>query len=121
MSLQVLTKELLLAGTTVPEERVAVPQLSGMVIVRGLTAFQRDEFEASVLIQKGTTRRVKTQNLRAKLIALTAYGNDGHRLFSENDITKIGAVRADVVELLFDAAMRLSGMTDNDVDELAKN
>ena len=42
-------------------------------------------------------------------------------MFTDDDVGQLGAVRADVIERLFDVAMRLSGMTPGDVDELAKN
>ena len=117
-----LSRDQFFAGSTLPQETVTVPQLGGELIVRGLTGFARDRFEASMVMQpRGGTRQVKTENIRAKLVALTVVGDDGTLLFTDDDVSAIGAVRADVIELLFDVAMRLSGMTPADVDELSKN
>jgi hypothetical protein len=43
---------------------------------------------------------------------------DGSRTFSDADVIALGEARADVIDRLFGIAQRLSGMRDEDVDEL---
>ena len=72
-----LTRDALVAGTDLPQETVAVPQLGGEVIVRGLTGAQRDAFEASMVVQKGGTRSVKVDNIRSRLLVRTIVDETG--------------------------------------------
>lgn len=113
-----LSKDALLAATTLPREQVQVPELGGAVVVQGLTAAQRDTFEASLFTRKGKHREENLANMRARLLALCLVDERGQRLFSDADTTALGAVRADVANRLFDVAMRLSGLREEDVDEL---
>jgi hypothetical protein len=55
----VLTRDLILNATELPQERVEVPQLGGEVIVWGLTAAERDRFEGAMTLVKGMPRTLK--------------------------------------------------------------
>lgn len=117
---ELLTKERLLAATAVPEERVIIPELGCTAIVRGLTGDQRDDFEAGLVQGRGRRRDVNMKNLRGKLVARTVVDESGQRLFTDAEAVQLGTVRADVLNRLFTAAQRLSGLSQEDVDELGK-
>jgi len=102
-------------------EDVEVPEWGGVVRVRGLTGAERDAFEESIMDQRGKKFRVLLQNLRAKLVALSIVDEAGKRLFSEGDVGKLGTKSAAALQRVFEAAQRLSGISDEDVDELVKN
>ena len=114
-------RDLLLSATKLPEELVALPELgpSVVVTVRGMTGAQRDAFEASCFEGRGKRRDFSMKNVRAKLVAACCYEN-GQRAFSDDDVEAIGNVRADVIDRLFGVAQRLSGMKDEDVEELGR-
>lgn len=107
-----------LLRASLPQETVYVKELKDSVIVRGMTGRERDAFEASCLVAKGRKREINTLDMRAKLVALCCIDEKGQRLFSDEDVAVLGDVRADVIDRLFSVAQRLSGLRDEDVDEL---
>ena len=111
-----LSRADILKATAPPREAVHV--LDGTVLVRGMTGAERDAFEASCFEGRGKKRDFNMRNLRAKLVAYCCIDDEGRRLFTDEDVIALGAVRADVIDKLFGVAQRLSGMRDEDVDEL---
>lgn len=114
----ILSRADILKATTTPREVVVVKELGGEVIVRGMTGIERDAFESSCFEGRGKKRDFNMRNLRAKLVAYCCVDEQGHRLFSDEDVIALGQVRADVIDRLFGVAQRLSGMNDGDIDEL---
>lgn len=96
-------------------KNVAVPEWGGVLCVRGLTARERDHFEASI----GASANL--DNLRARLVVLTICDTEGERVFKDSDAIELGKKNAQVVNRLFDIARSMSGMSDEDVQELEKN
>jgi hypothetical protein len=117
----VLTREAILAAPDIQQEVVAVPEWGGDVIVRGLSGAQRDAFEASVVEQKGKKTEMKLDNIRARLVALSVVDEKGKLLFSDKDVVALGKKSARPLQRLWDKARELSGLSDDDVEELAKN
>ena len=116
-----LTRDAILQADDLPAEDVEVPEWGGTVRVRGLTGAERDAFEASIVEQRGKTTHFKMENLRARLVALSVVGEDGKRIFSDSDVKALGRKSAVALQRVFKAAQRLSGLTAEDVEELAKN
>jgi len=116
-----LTRDEILQVQDLPVEDVHVPEWGGWVRVRGLTAEERDRFEASILEGQGKHARVKMENIRAKLVAMTVVDEEGNRLFTDEDVAALAKKSAAAVQRVFDVAMRLSGLTEAAVEELAKN
>ena len=113
-----LSRADLLAACELPRETVHVPELNGDVIVQGMSGVQRDAWEASLVEGRGKKRRMNTANIRAKLVAQCCVDDHGDRLFTDADVTQLGNSRVDVLNRLFSVAQRLSGVSDEDVDEL---
>lgn len=113
-------REAILGATSPPTEAVDLrPMLDLTVQVRGMTGSERDAFEASCIEGRGKKRDLNMKNLRAKMVAFCCVDEQGHRVFSDGaDVLALGAVRADVVDRLFGVAQRLSGMREEDADEL---
>jgi hypothetical protein len=114
-----LTREAILGARDRETVEVAVPEWGGTVLVRGLSAGQKDDFELSVIGPLGGERNLA--NLRARLCARCMVDADGQPLFGEVDVAALGERSAAAIERVFNAARRLSGMSDADVAELAKN
>lgn len=114
----------------ITEEDVPVPEWGGKVRVRGLTGEQRDEFEGSIIVEKrdpdrkGKTKSsVEHRRLRAKLVVKSVVHppdspQAGQPMFDETDIGWIAAKSAAALDRVFSTAQRLSGMSDEDVDDL---
>ena len=110
-----LNREDILNVVDLDVKTVEVKEWNGSVNVRGLTARERDSFEASI----GASANL--DNLRARLVVLTLVDEDGKRLFKDADAKALGEKNAEVVNKLFDVARQMSGMTDADVNELEGN
>lgn len=104
-------------------ELVEVPEWGGSVYVRSLTGTERDSFEADMVSAtgKGGTREANFENLRAKLVARTACDEDGKSLFSLKDLEKLGNKNAAALDRLYDVGARLSGLKEEDKEELLDN
>jgi hypothetical protein len=116
-----LGKADILAAQDLQYEDVAVPEWGGTVRVRGLTGRERDAFEAAVASARGKDVKLNLQNVRARLAALSVVDADGARVFDERDINALGDKSAQALERVFQAAMRLSGLTPGDVKDLTEN
>lgn len=116
-----LSKDAILGAQDVATEIVEVPEWGGSVRVRGLTGSERDAFEGETIERNGRSVRTNTRNLRARLVVLSVIDENGQRLFSYHDIDALGEKSARALDRIFAVAMRLSGLREEDVEELAGN
>jgi hypothetical protein len=114
-----LTRDAFLAPRALKRETVLTPD--GPVIVQELTGAERDSFERGCVKRNGKKAETDLTNLRAKLLVLALRDDNGDRLLRDGDVEAIGRLPASVVQPLFEAAMRLSGISDEDVEELVGN
>lgn len=125
----ILTREQILEAQDLQKELVEVPEWGGAVYVRALTGTERDAFEQSMIemrtVRRGrreeTVRELRLQNLRARLCAMTICDENGNRLFTDADIQLLGQKSASALNRVFEVAQRLSGLRDEDVEELVGN
>ncbi len=117
-----LTRTLILEVPDLVTEEVSVPEWGGTVLVRGLTGAERDRLESSIIERKGRKGyELNTQNIRAKLVAGTVIDENGDLLFSYEDIGSLTQKSAVALQRVVEVAQRLSGMSEQDVEELVKN
>jgi hypothetical protein len=116
-----LTRDAILQAEDLPKELVLIPEWNGEVYVRALTGAERDAFEQSIVEQKGKSTKMNLSNLRAKLVALTVVDEAGKRIFSDRDAELLGQKSAIAINRVFEVAQRLSGLSQEDVEELTKN
>ena len=116
-----LNKEQIKTVSDLETQDIEVPEWGGVVRLKSLTGAERDRFEASVVQGQGRNTTVNMQNLRAKLVAQSAIGEDGKPLFTEDDVKWLGEKSAKALNRLFNAAQQLSGLSESDVKELAGN
>lgn len=114
-----LSREAFLAPRTLKRERVET--IDGPVVVQELTAKERDAFERSCVKPDGKKTKDDMTNLRAKLLILAVRDDNGDRLLQDGDLESVGRLPASVVQPLFEAAARLSGISNEDVEELVGN
>lgn len=117
----ILSKDDILKAEDLPREVVEVPEWGGAVLVRGLSASERDHFESSIVELRGKERKIHLEDIRAKLASLTMIDEQGNRLFSDHEVAALGKKSAQAVQRVFDAAQRLSGISSQDVEEYTKN
>lgn len=116
-----LNRDEILKLNDLPVEEVYVPEWDAWVRVRGLTGAERDRFEQSIVEQRGKATRMNLRNIRAKLVALTVVDEQGNRVFSDEDAEALGRKSASALNRVFEVAQRLSGLRQEDVEELAGN
>ena len=121
-----LTRDAILAARDIETEEVAVPQWGGTVMVRGMTGTERDAFEAGLIVEtKGRRKRggdpeVNLKNARAKLCVCCIVDENGSRVFRMEDAKALGQKSGAAIDLIYDVAMRLSGISEDDVQDLAE-
>lgn len=118
---KLLTRDEILQANDLQTEEVEVPEWGGSVLVRGMTGTERDAFEESIIEVKGKKQNINMQNLRAKLISKTVVDENGNPIFTPGDVDALGKKSAAALSRVFAVAQRLSGMSDEDLDELTKN
>lgn len=115
----VLDREQILAAADAVFESVSVPEWGGEVRVRSLTGWERDQYEASITVQQGGGKiKMNLLNARAKIAALTIVDEDGNRQFSDDDAIELGKKSSTALNRVFEVATRISGLTEEDVQEL---
>jgi hypothetical protein len=119
-----------------PWERVDLPEFGPgkYWIVQGMGGTERDAWEKSLIKGRGKKRDIETENVRAKLVVKTvkqppddfdSSSGKGEaprmpRLFQDSDATMVGQARVDVLTRVYEVAQRLSGVSDEDADELER-
>lgn len=102
-------------------EDVPVPEWGGEVRIISLTGVGRDDFEASVVEDRGKDVKVNTRNLRAKLVAATATDESFNLLFTPDQVSALGEKNGAILDRLFTVAQRLAGMSKSDVEQMVGN
>lgn len=118
----ILSREDILSVQDRSIEKIEVPEWKGYVHVRSLTGFERDRYETSLMVGTGKKQRVTLENARAKLCALTLCDQTGQNLlFSESDVIALGRKNAGALQRIFEKAQELSGLTEEDIEEMTEN
>jgi len=115
----VLKRDEILQAADIQKEVVSVPEWGGDVYVKGMTGAERDKFESSMVTIRGKDREMNLANIRAKLASMTICDEAGVRLFKEEDVQALSRKSASALQRIFEVAQRLSGIGDEDVEELA--
>lgn len=122
-----LNKEQILSTSDLQIKKVHVPEWNGDVYVRSLTGTERDKWEKDgLVITQGAKQvipqmRPRMDNTRARLVVLTCCDEQGNRLFSDDDIEVLGRKNSAALSLLYNVAASLSGITEEDLEDLLKN
>ena len=115
--MSLLTKEAILSANDRKTEDVSVPEWGGTVRVATMSASERDKWEAETY----GDGKPKTEDFRARFVALCLVGEDGKRLFTDKEVGELGKKSAAALQRVFTAAQKLNALTDDAVEELEKN
>jgi len=116
-----LTKEQILRVKDIETRTVHVPEWGGDVLVRSLSATERDYFESKLVDQSGGKVRANLQNIKARLASMAIVDEDGNRVFTEQEIAILGTKSAAALNRISEAITDMSGISKKDMDELAGN
>lgn len=118
-----LSAEEILGADDLGYEDVPVPEWGGTVRVRELPGTERDKFEAQFVGKDGASIRAEgLEGFRARLAAAAIVDADGKPLFrSAAETKRLGEKSAAALQRVVDVAMRLAGLTGQDVEDLTGN
>ena len=115
-------KAQILAADDLQLEAIDLPTWgSPPVFVRVMTGTERDNFEQSMIDQRGKSFAQNLANIRAKLAALCLVNASGERVFTDAEIEQLGGKSSVELNRIFEVARRLNHLSNGDIDELAKN
>lgn len=116
----ILSRDQILNVDDTVYKEVDVPEWGGSIRLRSLTGAQRDKIEQDSVVQRGRKTSMNMVNFRAKIIAASAVDEAGQLLFVEKDVIALGKKAAGVLDRLSEVASKLSGMTEDDIEELTE-
>jgi len=120
-----LRKRILAApdATQEPLTPVEAPEwgLPGGLFVRVMSGTERDAWESSLVGGTGKNRKADLANIRAKLVATCLCDAAGGRVFMQADVVALGRKSSKPLDRIFSVCQKVNGLSDDDVDELAKN
>jgi hypothetical protein len=116
-----LTRDSILNAKDLKRELVKVPEWGGEVYVRCMTGSERDNFESEAYQVRGKSVDINKDNFRARLLVRVLVDEKGERIFSDQDVAALGDKSGKALDRLFSAAMRVNGLSRDDVEELTKN
>lgn len=116
-----LTRDQILGADDRKTREVEVIEWGGTVLIRTLSGKERDKFEASLQVTRGTKTKQNFENFRARLIALCIVNDSGERLFADSDVVLLGDKSVAALQRVFNACNEMNGLSDEDVDELTKD
>lgn len=116
-----LTREQIKAKRSVmPREPLSIPELGDdPIYISKLSAAGRDKFEQ--MVTGGKSGQVNLDNIRARFMALVCVDEAGKRLFEDSDAEWLGELDTDVVQKVVDKGFEINGISNNAVEEAAKN
>lgn len=100
---------------------VECPEWGGTIRLSSISGRQRDDYEQSMVEQRGNDRKINMRNARAKLVILCAVDENGEKLFTAEDLRWLSAKNARPLDRLFSAAQDLVGLTESDMKDLTEN
>lgn len=103
-----------------PVVEFEVPEWNTSVRLRGMTGTDRDAFEAHVTKggQEGTMNII---GMRAKMVAACMVNENGERIVSPMEESKLGQKSAAALDRVFTKCMELNGMSAEDKEALEEN
>ena len=119
---KMLNRTEILEASDIKVQEVAVPEWgeNAAVYVKGMNGAERDKFEGSLITMRGKDKQMNMANIRAKLASMSVCDEKGKRLFNENDVQALSQKSAAALQRVFAVAQKLSGISDEDVEELAE-
>lgn len=127
---KLLTANDIIGAKDLVDERVEVPEWGGDVILRSLSALDREEVEAETteietkFDEKGAIRFVPHLNpvrARAKFLARAIVDEDGNRIFDEKQLEGLAKKAEGPLDRLYRRARELSAVALPDAEAAEKN
>lgn len=107
------------------KETVSVPEWKCEVLVKSISAAERDEFEQQIVEMRQAGKKAQVSfnrtNIRARLVVKAVVNEQGERVFSDAQSDALGQKNAAAIDRIYAVASRLAGISKEDEEELGKN
>ena len=113
-----LDKKAILAAQDETVISLNVPEWGGEIGIRAMTVGERDAYENEFMDAKAQNRGV--ENFRSKFLIATICNEDGEPIFTRKDLDQLAKKSITVVNRVWNAAMAHNALSNEDVEELAK-
>ena len=113
-----------LSSNALPTDYAVLPRRKIRIKVRGIRSRERAEIEKRLEERKGTKKQTKEMNLALFREWLIIYGSikeNGDQLFGTEHLNALRNMPSEDIVAIADAIMKLSGMSEDDVEELVGN
>ena len=112
----ILSRQQILDADDRKKITVEVPEWGGQVIISTMSGAMRDQWEQS--LQK---TNFSMENMRARFLVAVAVDEVGNPLFTLADVEALGGKSSAALTRCMLAAQELNALTNNELEELAKN
>ena len=112
-----LTKEQIFSASDANLLKLHVPEWKGDVYVRVMTVGERDAYEN----EWQRKRETGVDDFRTKFLVRCLVNESGERLFDNGDVQRLSQKSAKVMNRIWLAAMEHNNLSDESIEELAKN
>jgi hypothetical protein len=118
-----LTKQQILSSDDIKIEEIDMRRFGwpGTVHVCGLTGSAHSAWERSLVRYDKGKAKPTLDNARAKLLVRCIVNEQRQPIFEETDIERLSTKSCEAISHLYDVARRLSGLREEDAEELTKN
>ena len=113
-----LDKKAILASKDETVVSLDVPEWGGEIGIRAMTVGDRDQYENEFLQAKAKDKGV--ENFRTKFLIACICDEEGNPIFKRSDIDALAQKSIKVVNRVWNAAMSHNALSNEDVEELAK-
>lgn len=117
MSKANLTAAAILAAEDTSTKEISIPEWGGKVFIRTMNGQERDTWEVYAQAQMQSD----TVNIRARLAAICLCDDTGKRLFTNADTVKLAEKSGAALDRIYEAAVRLNGLSGEEVERIEKN
>lgn len=116
-----LTKEQIVNKNDLPTQVVEVPEWGGEVEIRCFTAEQRDRLESALLNENKDGKTPDITNHRVRVVSEAIIDENGNQVFSADDVVALSKKSFVAINKVYKAAIKLSKMRKQDIEEDEKN
>ena len=117
----ILNMKQILSADDLESQTMTIPEWGGEVIIRTMTEADRSKIEASVIQQNGSNQSVNMERYKVKIVVASLVDEEGKRLFTQKSIDALRQKSARPINRIVNAAQKLNGISDDDVEELMGN
>ena len=117
MTKENLSAAAILAADDITIRPLKIPEWGGTIHIRTMTGQERDTWEVYAQSQM----QADSVNIRARLAAICICDETGKRLFTNADTVKLSEKSGAALDRVYEAAVRLNGLSGEEVERIEKN